>query len=99
MQISKISAQSFGCKSCNRNENIKNNNQTSMSKPVAVSRNALIATLVGMLASCQNCDDKYYFGMTPEGNPYIYNQDGDCIDIAPSDVEENFKVFCDKNGK
>ncbi len=99
MQIPKISVQSFGCKSCNRNENVRNNNQTSISKPVAVSRNALIATLVGVLASCQNCDDKYYFGTTLEGHPYIYNQDGDTIDIIPKCVEDEYKVYCDKNSK
>lgn len=98
MQISKISAQSFGNRPC-RCESDRNNCQQAQSKAVAVSRNALIATLVGVLAGCQNCDDKYYFGMTPEGNPYIYNQDGDCIDMAPRSVEDDFKVFCDKNGK
>lgn len=97
MQISKISAQSFGCNLCKTREN--NECKNTVSKPIAISRNALIATLVGVLASCQNCDDKYYFGMTPEGNPYIYNQDGDSIDIAPKYIEEDFRIYCDKNGK
>ena len=97
MQISKISAQSFGCNQCNINK--EQNYNRPQSKAIAVSRNALITALVGVLAGCQNCDDKYYFGLTPEGSPYIYNQDGDCIDMAPRHVEEEFRVFCDKNGK
>ena len=99
MQISKISAQTFGCKYCNKPENNKTDYQQTPSKTVTVTRNALIATLVGLLANCQNCDDKYYFGITPEGNPYIYNQDGDSIDIAPRSIEKDFEIYCDKNGK
>lgn len=97
MQISRISAQTFGCQYCNKSENNKHAVSQPQSKPIAVSRNALIATLVGLLASCQNCnDDKYYFGLTPEGNPYIYNQDGDSIDVAPRTVEKDFKLYCEK---
>lgn len=104
MQISRISAQSFGCRQCGRTERIKNNknndndNQLLASKPVAVSRNALIATLVGVLASCQtqDCDGKYYFGMTPEGNPYILNQDGDTIDVIPRCIEDDYNIYCEK---
>ena len=103
MQISKISAQSFGCKQCRPN---KSNNEScnkaqtnAPSKAIAVTRNALLTALTGILASsCQQANnDLYYFGITPEGNPYIYNQDGDMIDIIPSDVEDEYKVFADKN--
>ena len=95
MQISKISAQSFGCNQCKTNFDNENCQKTP-SKAVAISRNALIAALTGVLASCQSCNDEYYIGTTPEGLPIIFNQDGDSIDFVPKSIEDEYKVKAGK---
>lgn len=93
MQISKLSTQSFGhehkCSSCvsKRQESYSNPNKT-QNNGLTVTRNALIAALVGLLSSCQS--DTYTISTTEEGYPIIYNQDGDCIDFVPRSLQKEY---------
>lgn len=96
MQISKLSTPSFGCSKCYNHQKAEQNNTYTpqgTNKIFTISRNALIATLTGLLTSCAS--EQYTFGVTPEGNPIIFNQDGDCLDIVPEKIEKDYQKFCD----
>jgi len=95
MQISKLSSQSFGCSNCHSRNAQPKSEQANVrpNKMFTVSRNAMIAALTGLLTSCAS--DTYTFGVTPEGNPIIFNQDGDCLDIIPHKAAEDYYYFCE----
>ncbi len=93
MQISKLSTQSFGHERkystsiSQRQENYSTPDKT-QNKGLTVTRNSLIAALVGLLSSCQS--DTYTISTTEEGYPIIYNQDGDCIDFVPRSLQKEY---------
>ena len=95
MQISKLSTPAFGCQKCNTQRKTQCAQEytapTQSNKAITVSRNALIAGLVGLLANCTSNNDTYTISTTPEGNPIIFNQDGDTIDFLPKSVRKEYE--------
>ena len=94
MQISKISSTpSFGCQKCANQikKQCPEYTQTQATKAVTVTRNALIAGLVGLLTNCTSNNDTYTLTTTPEGLPLILNQDGDTIDFMPRSVKKEYQ--------
>lgn len=92
MQISKLSTQTFGCRkynNINQNQRQCEYRECQTPKSVTITRNALIAGLVGLLANCSS--ETYTLSTTPEGNPIIYNQDGDSIDFLPESIREEYE--------
>ena len=94
MQISKISSTpSFGCQKCANQikKQCPEYTQTQATKAVTVTRNALIAGLVGLLTNCTSNNDTYTLTTTPEGLPLILNQDGDSIDFLPKSIRKEYR--------
>ena len=92
MQISKLSTPSFGCQRCNYQQKSQQPAAHKQTAPaVTITRNALIAGLVGLLTNCNSCNDTYTISTTPEGNPVIFNQDGDTIDFMPRSVKKEYQ--------